>query len=88
MGTNTERPMMFQPSRLAMLRALVMTITGIKIIRPPMVGVPDLMRCFSGTSSSIVSTADFRFNSLMNAGPTMSVNNKEVTKAPIERKVT
>jgi len=59
-----------------------------RIIIPPIVGVPCFKRCLSGRSSSIVSMADIFFSILIKIGPKNREINREVIKAPMERKVT
>ena len=41
------------PIRLAAFNSTVISTTGMMIITPPMVGVPILMKCLSGSSTRI-----------------------------------
>jgi hypothetical protein len=66
----------------------VLTVTAIRIIRPPIVGVPFFFMCVSGPQSRIgwPSPCLARSQRMMR-GPNTKQINSAVTKAPIVRNV-
>jgi len=59
-----------------------------RIIRPPIVGVPCLILCLSGTSSSMISTAEWARKLLIINGPINKAKRRAVIKAAIDLNVT
>ena len=82
-----EAPKSLEPKRETAFRMTVRTVTGIRNMKPPMVGVFILAMCDSGTSMRIILPMRKVLRKRMNGSPQMTLRRKAIPPMAMAREV-